>query len=258
MNLLDTIVAHKKEEVARLKRSGSLHEHLDHGVIQPRDFDGALRNSGLSFICEIKRRSPSRGAIRPELSPESVGQSYEQGGASAISVLTDERFFGGSIDDVRDMRSAVSLPILRKEFIVDEYQIHESRAIGVDALLLITRILDGAQLADLIAASNECGLAALVEVHSEQEIEHALEAGAAILGINNRDLDTLEVDLQTGLRLRGYVPDDRAVVAESGVLSRDDAAAVEQAGFDGVLIGESLLLADDPVAKLLELRGVAS
>jgi len=258
MNLLDTIVAHKKEEVARLKRSGSLDEHLDREVSQPRDFDGALRKSGLSFICEIKRKSPSRGEIRPDLSPDALGQSYEQGGASAISVLTDERFFGGSIDDVRNMRAAVTLPILRKEFIIDEYQVHESRAIGVDALLLIARILDGAQLADLLAATTECGLAALVEVHSEREIEQSLEAGAVIVGINNRDLDTLKVDLQTGLRLRGYVPDDRVVVAESGVIHRDDAEAVEQARFDGVLIGESLILADDPVAKLSELRGSSS
>jgi indole-3-glycerol phosphate synthase len=254
MNMLDTIVAHKCDEVAAAKRARPLDRCIDSR--SPRDFASALRSPGLSVIAEIKRRSPSKGPIREDLDAAQVARTYQAAGAKAISCLTDERFFGARPGDLRQVAAATDLPVLRKEFIVDAYQIHESRQLGADAVLLIVRILDSRQLADLLGLCRELHLAALVETHSEAEIETALAAGAKVIGINNRDLDTLQVSLDTAFRLRERIPPDCIAVAESGVHRREDMFELEQAGFDAVLLGEALLSADDPGATLRRLRGV--
>jgi indole-3-glycerol phosphate synthase len=254
VNVLDEILAHKRDEVAAAKRARPLDRFIESR--SPRDFVGGLRSPGLSVIAEIKRHSPSRGPIRENLDSAQVARTYRDAGAKAISCLTDERFFGARPDDLPQVAGATDLPVLRKEFIIDPYQIHESRHLGADAVLLIVRILDSRQLADLLGLCRELHLAALVETHSEAEIDTALAAGAAIIGINNRDLDTLQISLDTSLRLRKQIPDRCIAVAESGIHQRDDMIALEQAGFDAVLLGEALLSAEDPGGALRQLRGV--
>ena len=253
MDFLQTIVAHKREEVAARKRERPL-ETLALDTAPPaRGFASALRCSGISVIAEIKRRSPSKGALRADLDPLAVARGYESGGAAAISVLTDERFFGGSAADLVAVREVVSLPVLRKDFIIEAWQIHESRAIGADAILLIVRALDDAQLREYLELTRRLGIGALVEVHDEAEIERALSAGAEIVGVNNRDLDTFDVSLETALRLAEQIPPDRLRVAESGIQQRADVIRLQQAGYDAVLVGEALMRSDDPGAKLGEL-----
>jgi indole-3-glycerol phosphate synthase len=254
MNVLDTIVAHKREEIAAGRRARPVSAFS--ASRPPRDFLGALRGPGLSVIAEIKRRSPSKGAIRENLDPAVMARMYLEAGAAAISCLTDERFFGAQPDDLLRTAEATALPVLRKEFIVDPYQIHEARHLGADAVLLIVRILGELQLSELLSVCRNLHLAALVETHSASEIETALRAGANIIGINNRDLDTLRVSLATSLELRDRIPPDCIAVAESGISRREDMVALERAGFDAVLLGEALLTADNPGVRLRELTGV--
>jgi len=253
MNILDAIVAHKQEEIAASKASP---RPFDRGAgSPPRDFAGALRRPGLSIIAEIKRRSPSRGDLRADLDVAVLTRQYECGGATALSCLTDQRFFGARPDDFMKARHASTLPILRKDFIIDECQIYEARQMGADAVLLIIRILEKKQLADFLAVSRQLQLAALVEVHDEAELERAISAEADIIGINNRDLDTFAVSLSTSLRIRPLIPSNCTAVAESGISTRADMLELEQAGFDAVLLGESLVRAGDPKAMFAELRG---
>ena len=188
----------------------------------PRDFVAALRSPGLSAIAEIKRRSPSKGPIREQLHPADLARTYRDAGAAAISCLTDAEFFGARPEDLPDVATATDLPVLRKEFIIDPYQIHESRGFGADAVLLIVRILGREHLGELLAVCRELRMAALVETHTESEIETAIAAGATIIGINNRDLDTLHVSLDTALSLRRCIPTGCIAVAESGIQKRDD------------------------------------
>jgi indole-3-glycerol phosphate synthase len=206
-------------------------------------------------IAEIKRCSPSRGPLREDLAVGSVAHSYEHNGAAALSVLTEQRFFGGTEADLRLARQSTDLPVLRKDFTIDEYQIREARQIGADAILLIVRILSDAQLRDYLRLAAELNLAALVEVHDHQELERAAACEAAIIGVNNRDLDTLAVSLAPALALRAEIPSGCVAVAESGIHARDDVRRLTDVGYDALLVGEILMRARDPGRKLAELLG---
>jgi indole-3-glycerol phosphate synthase len=254
MNVLDTIVAHKRDEIAAAQRARPVTTFTT--LRPPRDFLGALRSPGLSVIAEIKRRSPSKGSIRENLDPAAMARMYQEAGAAAISCLTDERFFGAQPDDLPRTAEATALPVLRKEFVIDPYQVHEARHLGADAVLLIVRILGESQLSELLSVCRELHVAALVETHSAAEIDTAVRAGANVIGINNRDLDTLRMSLATSLELRDRIPSDCIAVAESGISSRADMMALERAGFDAVLLGGALLTAADPGVRLRELTGV--
>jgi indole-3-glycerol phosphate synthase len=219
----------------------------------PREFAAALRRPGVSLIAEIKRASPSKGPLCPDLDPVALAGEYERGGASAISVLTDEHFFQGSLEDLRAVRQSVGLPVLRKDFTIDPYQVYQARAAGADAILLIVAALDDEALHLLHRLAAELGLAALVEVHSAAELVRALKVGPAIVGVNNRDLQTFEVSLDTTARLRPLVPAGVALVSESGVHSRSDVARLETLGVDAILVGEALVRAPDARDKIQEL-----
>ena len=210
---------------------------------------------GLRIIAEVKRSSPSRGPIRPDLSVGDLVRSYDKGGAGAVSVLTEPEFFGGSLRDLMQARESTALPLLRKDFILDPYQLLEAKAYGASAALLIAAILPGNELASLLAEAEVLGLDALVEVHDEAELEAALGAGAAIIGINNRDLRTLEVDLETTHRLAQLVPRDRTLVSESGYTQRGQLSGLAALGVDAVLVGEALVREKDPCQALRELTG---
>ena len=237
--ILDEILANKRQEVAARR------------VL--RSFNSMLRQPGVSVIAEFKRRSPSGGLIRPDAAPADVARLYAQGGARALSVLTDARYFGGSDADLIEARGATTLPVLRKDFVVEEFQIREARALGADAILLIVRALSDSDLRSFLRLARELGMDALVETHSADEVERALDAGAEIIGVNNRDLDTLTTDVTLAPRLRRLVPADHVFVAESGVSTPEQIRILADAGVDAVLIGESLLRATDPGATLAEL-----
>ncbi len=205
------------------------------------------------MIAEIKRRSPSKGLLRENLDPAAFARIYEECGARAISVLTDRDFFGGGDDDLRAALAATSIPILRKDFTIDPWQIWEARALGASAILLIVRILHDAFLRELIEVARECELAALIETHNEAEAEQAIAAGATIIGVNARDLDTFVTDFETVFRVKRRIPAGTITVAESAIRTRDDVARAEAAGFDAILVGETLVRADDPGAALRNL-----
>ena len=253
--ILDEIVAHKYVELAQRKRQCSL-DAVQAGAVRaapPRDLVAALRRPGVSLIAEVKRASPSKGPIRSHLDPADVARTYRDAGAAAISVLTDERYFQGSLDDLRAVRQSVDLPLLRKEFIVDPYQVYEARAAGADAVLLIVSALSDADLAALHRLVHTLGMAALVEVHDEGELRRALAVQPRIVGVNNRDLRTFTVDLGTTARMRPLVPAGVALVAESGIRGRADVARLSEIGADAMLVGESLLRAECVGDKVREL-----
>ncbi len=255
--VLDEIIAHKREEVAAAKVAeplDSLRERIE-GMDPPRDFRAALRRSGISLIAEIKRHSPSRGDILPDVDAVELAGLYEQAGARAISVLTDTRFFKGTLDDLHAVRRSVKVPCLRKDFTIDAYQIYEARAAGADAVLLIVRILTDTELKEFLGVAKSLGMAALVETHSQEEIERAKLAGAAIIGINNRDLDTLAVDVNNTLTLKRFVSGGYTLVSESGINTREQVRLLEVGGVDGILVGESLLSSHDIAEKIGELLG---
>jgi indole-3-glycerol phosphate synthase len=248
MNALEPIIASTREEVAR-RRDRVPDAELERDAAlrgsDLRPFAEALARPGLSLIAEHKRRSPSAGVIRADLRLEEVVGSYERGGAAALSILTEGPSFGGSLDDLRAARAASALPILRKDFIVDAYQLHEALAAGADAILLIVAALDQAELERLHEAALSLGLAALVEVHDEHELERAAAVGARLIGINNRDLTTLRVDIRRTFELLPRVPSGTTVVSESGLRTASDLAELEDAGVDAVLIGEALMRSRD-------------
>ena len=219
-------------------------------------FEASLSKTDLSFICEIKKASPSKGVIAADFPYLEIAQAYEEAGADAISVLTEPEFFLGSTDYLRDIRTCVRLPLLRKDFVVDEYQLYESKCIGADAVLLICALLDGQTLSRYLDICDELGLSALVEAHDEPEVYKAVSAGARIVGVNNRDLKTFDVDLNNCIRLRPLVPDNILFVAESGIKTPSDIAALNKAGVDAVLIGETLMKSPDKKAALDMFRGV--
>lgn len=257
MSVLEEIVEHKRAEVAARRAARPLSDLIAASRSAPpaRDFRAALRQPGLSVIAEIKRRSPARGDLRLDLDPTALARRYERAGARALSVLTDECFFGGSDADLRDARAAVDLPILRKDFTLDPYQVHEARLLGADAVLLIVRALSRSLLAELLGLAAELGLAALVEVHDAPELERAAAAGAELIGVNNRDLDTMAVEPETSLRLRPRIPAGAIAVAESGISVPALAGRLARAGFDAILVGEALVTADDPAALIRAFRG---
>jgi indole-3-glycerol phosphate synthase len=228
------------------------------GLPPPPPFAAALRRPGaLACIAEFKRRSPSAGWIREAADVATTARQYAAGGAAALSVLTDEPFFGGRLDDLRAARGAVPLPLLRKDFAVDAYQIAEARAAGASAVLLIVAALTDAEIATLLAAAGRYGLEALIEAHDAEEARRAVRAGAAVIGINNRDLRTFTVDRELAVRLRAEIPADRVVVAESGIRDAADVARLRGAGVDAMLVGETLMRAADPAAALRALLEAA-
>jgi indole-3-glycerol phosphate synthase len=247
VNHLERIVERTRVEVERRRREAPLDARAEvlEGASGRRDFAAALKAPGLSLIAEHKRSSPSAGVIRDDLVLEQVVGAYERGGAAALSVLTEGPSFGGSLADLRAARAASSLPILRKDFIVDPYQVHEAAAGGADAVLLIVAALDAEELARLRALAAELGLTVLVEVHDERELDVALGAGAGLIGINNRDLTTLAVDTRRTFELLGRLPDGITVVAESGFSQRGQLDELSAAGVDAVLMGEALMRSPD-------------
>jgi indole-3-glycerol phosphate synthase len=257
MTILDEILDHKRQEVAALRRdqpAGSsgpgTHEHA------PRGFRRALaRCDGVAVIAEIKRRSPSKGLIRADFDPIAIARAYQAAGAACLSVLTDERFFGGSLDDLAKVREVVRIPLLRKDFVIDPLQIDEARRAGADAVLLIVAALDDDALRRLHQHALDRGLDVLVEVHDEPELDRALAIGANLIGVNNRDLRTFEVDLATTERIAARLADtDILLVAESGITKREDVERLERAGASAFLVGESLMREPDPGHALEELR----
>jgi indole-3-glycerol phosphate synthase len=259
VNVLERIVAETREDVRRLREEvplASLEQALA-GRGDDRPFSEALTLPGVSVIAEHKRRSPSAGTIRDGATVEDVVLAYERGGAAALSVLTERRHFGGSLDDLRAARAASSLPILRKDFMVDAYQLYEAAAAGADAILLIVAALDPDELVELFAEAAGLDLDVLVEVHSERELEIALEViDADVIGINNRNLSDFSVDVERTFELLSDIPAGKTVVSESGFHSRAQLDDLERVGVDGVLVGESLMRARDPEAALRALTGV--
>ena len=257
-NKLEEIAAFKRLEVAEAKRVrplGELERELKHRPL-PRGFAAQIRRPGeLSLIAEIKKASPSAGPIRPDADVVEIARTYSRAGARAISVLTDSKFFSGSLKDLMAVREKVSLPLLRKDFLLEEYQVVEAAVAGADAVLLIVAILDGPALQRLLALSRDLSLDALVEVHSEPELQQALEAGAQVIGVNNRDLGSLQVDLKTTERLMKKIPADRTRVSESGIRLPADVEFVRGQGADAILVGEELMSSPDPGAKIKELIG---
>lgn len=216
-------------------------------------FSEAFSGPGVHIIAEVKKASPSKGILKPDLDPSSIASAYEHGGASAVSVLTEEDHFQGSISVLRQVRAAVALPVLRKDFILDPYQVLEARAAGADSFLLIAGLLDLQSLQTLAEFGRKFGMEPLVEVHDEPELKIALDADAKLIGINNRDLKTFVTDLDVTIRLAKSIPEDRTVISESGIKNRTDILRLADAGVRGFLIGESLVTCTDPAAKLREL-----
>jgi indole-3-glycerol phosphate synthase len=253
--ILDEIVAHKRVELASRKAARRRSDRVAVSRGSAGRFRAALTGSAVAVIAEIKGASPAAGTIRAGFDPVAVAQAYEAGGAAALSVLTDAKYFGGSWEALAAVCRASHLPVLCKEFIIDPDQVDDAAQAGAAAVLLITAILDGGRLQALLGQARQCGLDALVEVHTSAEVAAAVAAGADVIGINNRDLQTLRVDLQTTARLRPLIPPGVVVVAESGYETRDQVVALQRLGVHAVLIGRSLMASADPAAKLRELRG---
>ncbi len=258
---LDQILEAKRAEVASHRRETPLSELEGRikGMPPALNFSGALWGDRVRLIGEVKKASPSRGLLAPQFDPVGLATCYAENGAAAISVLTEVDHFQGSLDHLEAVKAAMgplSIPVLRKDFVYDHYQVYEARAWGADALLLIVAMLKAPQLQELLAAAQQLWLQALVEVHSEAELETALEAGAEVVGINHRDLRTFTVDRSLSSRLRPLIPAGRVVVAESGVSTAADVARLQEAGVHAVLVGEALVTAPDTAAKVRELAGV--
>ena len=260
MNVLSEIIGKKRERVASAKelvafdvlRSQALAKRTS---AKPHALRSALQRDGINIIAEFKRRSPSKGVIRKDADLVSIVRGYQAGGAVALSILTEEDYFDGALADLRAVKELVDLPVLRKDFVFDEYQIYESAAAGADAVLLIVAVLDDRELASLRrVAEDELGIDALVEVHNSEEMNRAASCGAKIVGVNNRDLRTFAVSLETSLLLAPLAPRDSLLVSESGLKDGADLQRLKERGFHGFLIGESLMRARDPGAALRDLR----
>ncbi len=257
MSMLDTLADAARARVAEARAKEPLETLRQRALALPRGGDqlrAELGAAGLSLICEVKRASPSKGLIAPDFPYLDIAADYEVGGAAAISVLTEPQYFLGSDQYLKDIRDRVGVPLLRKDFTVDEYQLYEAKLLGADAVLLIAALLDTATLAKYLGVCADLGLGALVEAHDAAKVASALSAGAAVVGVNNRDLRTFAVDLNTCLRLRDRVPPGVAYVAESGISTADDLRKLRAAGVDGALIGEALMRAPDRREALQALR----
>lgn len=255
-DFLSRIVEQKRKEVEAAKQRLPKKQVIRDALAAPRDrrpFMGNLERPGINIISEIKRASPSKGSICPDLDPAAYARQYEEGGAAALSVLTDTPWFKGSFEDFRAAREATSLPMIRKDFIISSYQIYESLLLGADAVLLIVRILSKEELRDYLSLCGELDLDALVEVHSEEEIEPANFAGAKLVGINNRNLSSFETNIENAVRMVSLLDENQIPVAESGIRGREDIKTLEKAGIRNFLIGESLVRAPDPVGFLREM-----
>jgi indole-3-glycerol phosphate synthase len=252
--ILDKIIADKKTEVARIKRQVPIWSLRERARLRkPLDFAAALRWEGVKLIAEVKKASPSKGLLCPDFKPVEIAKTYARHGAAAISVLTESSYFQGSLDYLEEIRKAVNIPLLRKDFIFDDYQVYESAAYGADAILLITAMLEQKRLEELMTLCKELGLGYLVEVHNEDELQKALLSGAEIIGINNRDLNTFKVDINTTRRLRFLIPPENIVVSESGINTKDDIKTMKECRVNAVLVGEALVTAKDIPAKMEEL-----
>ena len=256
--ILDKIVADVKIDLAEKKKRVPLAEIAKIATVQPQplDFAAALRGNKVRLIAEVKKASPSKGIICPDFNPVNIAKIYAANGAAAISVLTEPKYFLGSPDYLRDIKKALAakpLPLLRKDFIFDPYQVYEAWAYGADCLLLIVAMLSPAQLSELLQLSQQLGMMNLVEVHNAAELEIALKSGAPIIGINNRDLNTFKIDMKTTSTLLPLIPADRLVVSESGVKTRRDMDKLKEWGVNAALIGEALMTSPDIAAKMKEL-----
>lgn len=260
-NILQTIAAHARTRVAAERAKISLEELKalcqEAGPGQGEQFVSALNRPGLSFLCEIKKASPSKGLISPDFPYLDIARAYEAAGADGVSCLTEPKWFLGSDDIFRQVRRTISLPMLRKDFTVDEYQIYQARLMGANAVLLIVSLLDGETLKGYLDLCRSLGLAALVETHDGQEVDAALNAGAEIIGVNNRNLKDFSVDFSNAARLRDRIPPGVLYVAESGLTGPEDAAALKLLGADAALVGEALMRAPDKGAMLASLRRAA-
>lgn len=256
MDILERIVVSTKKRVEAAKEKEPLQSLKERAKRESSDFifERALKKPGLSFICEIKKASPSKGVISQELSPSEVARAYADAGADAVSVLTEPEFFQGSNEYLSQASRAVELPILRKDFIVDEYQIYEAKAIGASAVLLIASLLSTARIAEYVEISDSLGLSALLETRTAAEIASAVSAGARIIGVNNRNLKSFKVDIGIGIRLRELVPPDKIFVSESGIKTVEDIRVLKRNAVDAVLIGETLMVAEDKKAVLAAFR----
>ena len=258
MTILDKLADHARERVAEAKNKIPLEEIKHQALYLPKGtfaFENALKKPDISFICECKRASPSKGLIAPVFPYLQIAEGYETAGADCISVLTEPKWFLGSDEYLMEIANSVSIPCLRKDFTVDEYMIYEAKMLGASAVLLICSILDEIQIREYIGLCDELGLSALVEAHDETEVSTAIKSGARIIGVNNRNLKDFSVDTDNSRRLRELIPRDVLFVSESGVKDAADVAKLREIGADAVLIGETLMRANDKKAKLSELRG---
>lgn len=261
--ILDKIIAHKKKEVAKRKISFPLErikEKMNSEVEgswsqKEKSFKEAVSSSKISLIAEVKKASPSKGVLKKDFDPVETAKIYEKAGAEAVSVLTDSRFFKGSLKDLREVTNNIKIPVIRKDFIVDPYQLYESKYMGADAVLIITGILSEKELTRFIFLAEMLGLEVLAETHNVEEIVKALQCGSHIIGINNRNLKTFETDISITLNLAPYLPRDSLLVSESGILTGEHVRRLEEAGVDAVLIGESLMTSSDIHSKVRELMG---
>lgn len=262
-SILDKIVRHKAGEIKAAKQRRPLQELIaaSRSASPPRDFLAALTQGSardqVSLIAEVKKASPSKGVIRSDFDPVAIASAYAASGASCISVLTDENFFQGSLDYLRQIRAAVDLPLLRKDFILDEYQVYEAREAGADAVLLIAECLDPAQMKLLHTRIVELGMTALVELYDAQNIPAVLACSPTLVGVNNRDLNTFEIDLMHSIRVKSQLPAEVAMVSESGIFTHADVALMKSNEVDAILVGESLMRSDDIPRAVAELLGIA-
>jgi len=257
-NILDRIVASRRESIAHRKRvlpEVALKIAVEKKVSPPRDFASALSRDAINVIAELKKASPSRGVLRQEYAPAVLAEALEQAGAAALSVLTEEDFFSGSLADLKEASRVSKIPVLRKDFIVDPWQVWETRASGADAFLLIAAILSDTALRELLELGRSLKMEPLVEVHTREELDRVIAAGARIIGVNNRDLRDFRVHLETSLTLVEEIPEDCIAVSESGLRSHDDLSRLRRAGFDAFLIGEHLMTDPDPAVTLRALIG---
>ncbi len=259
MNILEQLAAHAKQRVAEKMKNKSLEEIKKEACNMPRgnfEFEKALRKNDIAFICECKKASPSKGVIAESFDYLQIAKDYEKAGADCISVLTEPKWFLGSDEYLKEIANTINIPCIRKDFTVDEYMIYEAKLLGAKAILLICAILNQSQIKHYIDICDELGISALVEAHDEAEIEMAVKAGARIIGVNNRNLKDFSVDTANSKRLRQMIPGDIIFVSESGIGSNEDIKELRDAKVDAVLIGETLMKADDKTAKLKELRRI--
>lgn len=259
MNILDQLADYAKLRVEEAKKSVGLSAIRKLAQSTPRgsfEFENALKKDGISFICECKKASPSKGVIAEKYDYLQIATDYEKAGGDCISVLTEPKWFLGSNEHLNDITCAVTIPCIRKDFTVDEYMIYEARLLGASAVLLICAILDDSKIKEYINICDTLGMSALVEAHDIQEVERALNCGARVVGVNNRNLKDFSVDTANSIKLRKYIPSDVLFVAESGVKTREDVIRMQDAGADALLVGETLMRAQDKIDMLDRLRGI--